>query len=123
MPSTIMAPCVRLIISDGRVARDERKAESSLPSLPTISIENVRGFGSLRPDDFLHQLAVLLLPLGKHHLVTDLQAVFLGSGREFGAAEHGGDIHLVEDVDDLGLIERAGLLDGMLEQKTRRIAG
>jgi hypothetical protein len=54
--------------------------------------------------------------------MADLQAVFLGIGREFGTAEHRGDVDLVEDVGDLGLIERAFLLDGMLEEQTGRIA-
>src|SRR5262245_13677209 len=53
-------------------------------------IQNLGRLGRQRPDDFLHQLAVLLLPLRQHHLVTELEAVLLGVGREFRAAEHGG---------------------------------
>ena len=83
-----------------------------------VSVEDVRGLGFLRPDHFLDQLAVLLLPLGKHHLMADLQTVLLCVGRELGAAEQGGRVDLVERVRDLGLIDRAGLFDGMLQDQT-----
>ena len=85
-------------------------------------VDDVRRLGRLGPDHFLEQSAALLLPLGDDHLVARLEAVLLGVSRELGAAKHRSDIHAVEDGGYLGLLGRACLLDGALQDEARRIA-
>src|SRR6516162_673526 len=85
-------------------------------------VDDVRRLGRLGPDHFLVQSAALLLPLGDDHLVARLEAVLLGVSRELGAAKHRSDIHAVEDGGYLGLLGRACLLNGALQDEARRIA-
>src|SRR6516165_10225123 len=54
--------------------------------------------------------------------MAHLQAVLFWVGREFGTAEHCGDVHAVEHAGDLGLLGGTCLLDCALQEQTRRIA-
>src|SRR3954462_11506516 len=83
------------------------------PRFRPRSIENFRGLRRHRPDHFLDQLAILLLPLRQHHLVAELQAVLLRIVLELGFAEEGRGVGFNELARALGLIPRPRLLDGV----------
>src|SRR4029453_13708872 len=111
--SPSMMEAMMPIIGEQRPCEMEDWEQSSIFVLSLV--DDLRRAGRLGPDHFLVQSAALLLPFCDDHLVAHLQAVPLGVSREFGAAEHRGDIHAVEHSGYFGLLGRPCLLDGALQ--------
>ena len=76
----------------------------------------------LGPDHLAAELAVHILPLRQHHLMRVLQAVMPRIGGELDAAEEGRDVGCVERRRHFFRIDRAGLLDRVLQDHAARVA-
>src|SRR5665213_3762665 len=78
-------------------------------------VDDVCRLRRLGPDHLPAEFAVGLLPLRQHHLMRELQTMMGRVGGELDVAEEGGDVGRVERLGHFLRIERAGLLDGLLE--------
>src|SRR5215831_14151371 len=137
MPSTMMAPWARLMtfmtpqMSVNPMAARPYTEPTRTPSITeamipimwgpraggafngrrrkgVASVNYVGSLGLLRPDHFLGQLSIFLLPLRKHHLMRDLEAMLVRIGGELGAAEERRDVDLVEHCRHLVGLDRTG---------------
>src|SRR6185437_8709556 len=85
-------------------------------------VDDICRLRRLGPDHLPDEFTIGLLPLRQHHLMRELQTMMGGVGGELDVTEEGGDVGLVERLGYLLRIERAGLLDGLLQDHASGVA-